>query len=552
MPRLVRRDGPRVQSVVPVHDRGWAVSGSRIFISYRHADSAGYAGRLHDRLQQRYGDQHVFMDLEMEYGIDFVERIGDAVGTSAVMLVMIGPGWLDARDEGNARRLDDPDDFVRIEVSSALARPTRVIPVLVGNAKMPERGDLPEPMQALARRNALELSDSRWEFDVGRLVQTVDGVINARADQAASRPRADVATPASTAVPRDADEANSAATRPGSQHAGPERRRRKIVLTAAVAVVVVAIAVAVVALGSDGNGKGGGGDKTPALKTVALGSSAEPRAVAVDQARSTLWVAERRPGKLAEISLPDLKLKNTIQLPAGAKPSRIIVGEGGILWLSDPPKHRLIRVDPGDGEPTLRSVPGRPRGIAEDRAGHRIFIADETKQQVIAEPAAGGAQQPWPVDVFPRSLALGEPGVVWVTDPGGQKVVRLDTKTGVPEVVREGGTPVEVARDAATGRIWVTDSASDQVIRIGRDNDQEPFAKDPFSVGHQPGNLAIADGIVWVVNVGAGSVTRLFHRSPHRRADIHVGGELAGIAASGTKAWVADAGSGKVTEISSP
>jgi hypothetical protein len=156
---------------------------SRIFISYRHADSSAYAGRLYDRLKDRYGDERIFRDLEMDVGIDFVERIDDTVGSCAAMVVVIGPGWLDARDAAGDRRLEDPDDYVRVEISGALRRSIRVIPVLVGEATMPGKNELPDVLRGLARRNALELSDSRWDYDVGRLMEAVDRALREREEQ---------------------------------------------------------------------------------------------------------------------------------------------------------------------------------------------------------------------------------------------------------------------------------------------------------------------------------------------------------------------------------
>jgi TIR domain len=161
---------------------------SRIFISYRHADSAAYAGRLYDRLKDRYGDDQLFRDLEMDLGIDFVERIEDTVGSCAVMVVVIGPGWLNARDGAGERRLDDADDYVRVEIGSALRRSIRVIPVLVGDAKMPGKNDLPDDLRALARRNALQISDSRWDYDIGRLIQAVNAVLEDRQAPVAAQP----------------------------------------------------------------------------------------------------------------------------------------------------------------------------------------------------------------------------------------------------------------------------------------------------------------------------------------------------------------------------
>ena len=164
------------------------MSDARIFISYRRADSAAYAQGLYDRFKERYGREQVFRDLDMEYGIDFVERVDETIRSCAAMLVIIGPGWLGARDEAGNRRLDDPDDYVRIEVSNALNRAARVIPVLVGDARMPRKAELPDALGGLARRNAVQISDSRWDYDVSRLTETLDSILEERDDATSLAP----------------------------------------------------------------------------------------------------------------------------------------------------------------------------------------------------------------------------------------------------------------------------------------------------------------------------------------------------------------------------
>jgi TIR domain len=117
------------------------VSGG-IFISYRRQDTSDVAGRLYDRLADRFGEARVFMDVDtIELGVDFAEVITSAVGTCEVLLAVIGPNWVTATGK-DGRRLEDPDDIVRLEVEAALAREVRVIPVLVGGAVMPQRGEL--------------------------------------------------------------------------------------------------------------------------------------------------------------------------------------------------------------------------------------------------------------------------------------------------------------------------------------------------------------------------------------------------------------------------
>lgn len=148
-----------------------------VFINYRREDTAGHAGRLFDRLSSRLPGR-VFMDVDtIEPGVDFAEVIGQAVGKCEVLLVMIGREWLRVKDAAGSRRLNDPEDFVRLEVAAALQRNIRVIPVLVEGAAMPRPDDLPPDLARLARRNAIELSDARWAFDVDRLIQTIEGVL---------------------------------------------------------------------------------------------------------------------------------------------------------------------------------------------------------------------------------------------------------------------------------------------------------------------------------------------------------------------------------------
>ncbi len=149
--------------------------GSRIFVSYRRDDARGDAGRLTDNLKARFGDKQIFRDVEaIEPGVDFVEAINAAVGASSVLLAVMGPNWLKIADEQGNRRLDDPNDFIRLEIGAALKRNIRVIPVLVGGATMPRAEELPTELESFARRQAHELSDLRWEFDVGQLIETLE------------------------------------------------------------------------------------------------------------------------------------------------------------------------------------------------------------------------------------------------------------------------------------------------------------------------------------------------------------------------------------------
>lgn len=158
-----------------------------IFISYRREDAAGHAGRLFDRLKARFGKAAVFMDVEgIDAGVDFVERIDAAVGGCEVLLAVIGRNWLEARNAQGMRRLDDARDFVRLETGAALTRGIRVIPVLVEGAQMPAEDALPVPLQGLARRQAVELRDNRWDADVEHLIHTLEPILHTSSAQPAA------------------------------------------------------------------------------------------------------------------------------------------------------------------------------------------------------------------------------------------------------------------------------------------------------------------------------------------------------------------------------
>jgi hypothetical protein len=157
-----------------------AGSTGRIFISYRRDETAYPAGWLYDRLADHYGDAQVFKDVDsIELGDDFVEVISRAVGSCDVLLALIGDQWLTITDQYGRRRLDNPHDFVRLEIEAALARNVRVIPILVDGARMPAAEELPDSLDRLVRRQALELSPVRFDSDTSRLLKVLDTTLAA-------------------------------------------------------------------------------------------------------------------------------------------------------------------------------------------------------------------------------------------------------------------------------------------------------------------------------------------------------------------------------------
>jgi hypothetical protein len=150
-----------------------------IFISYRRDDSAGYAGRLYDRLIPHFGAHRVFMDVEgIELGTDFVAAIEEAVGSCRVLIVIIGDEWLKTTDAAGRRRLEDPHDFIRLETVTALQRGIRVVPVLVGGALMPRAEELPDDLKPLARRQAIEISHKQWEATTAELIRALEAILS--------------------------------------------------------------------------------------------------------------------------------------------------------------------------------------------------------------------------------------------------------------------------------------------------------------------------------------------------------------------------------------
>lgn len=148
----------------------------RIFISYRRSDSAAVSGRIYDRLCLAFGEQAIFKDVDaIPPGANYPAMLNEAVARCDVLLVVIGLHWLDAHEANGQRRLDNPDDFVRIEVEAGLSRDTvLVIPVLVEEGTMPPAAELPASLRPLYYRNAASVrNDPDFNRDVGRLITTI-------------------------------------------------------------------------------------------------------------------------------------------------------------------------------------------------------------------------------------------------------------------------------------------------------------------------------------------------------------------------------------------
>jgi hypothetical protein len=182
---LLRTRGSHDRQVPNTHKWGK----NRVFISYRRDDSLEVVGRIYDRLVQHFGRQTIFKDMDsIQAGVDFREALNESVGRADVLLAVIGDRWLSIAGTDGKRRLDNPQDFVRLEIETALQREIVVIPLLVRNARIPEASDLPASLGQLAYRNAIPIrSDPDFNNDMERLIKALDGALT-DANTKAKRP----------------------------------------------------------------------------------------------------------------------------------------------------------------------------------------------------------------------------------------------------------------------------------------------------------------------------------------------------------------------------
>jgi glycerophosphoryl diester phosphodiesterase len=227
----------------------------RIFISYRRQDSAYPAGWLYDRLAERFGADQIFKDVDsIELGDDFVETITNAVGSCDILLALIGQQWLDIAGSDGARRLDDPDDFVRLEIEAALERKVLLIPILVDGALMPRGDQLPPSIAPMVRRQALELSPTRFRADTERLLDVMERTLADIQDDHPEQAAAEVAAAAPEKVKPDPE--------PKPKPAGSPIGSWRILLAAGAAVAALAVATMIWVLLPDNDSDGGKDDPT--------------------------------------------------------------------------------------------------------------------------------------------------------------------------------------------------------------------------------------------------------------------------------------------------
>lgn len=476
-----------------------------IFISYRREDSAGHAGRLYDRLSEHFGEDQVFMDLAIAPGAAFAQMIESAVASCGALIALIGDEWLDAQTASGERRLDDPRDFVRLEISSALERGIPVIPVLVHGARMPRAEELPEPLAELSERNAIELSDARWNYDTGRLVKALGRVLRPGLAGRASatlgwlrrRPLlagsaliapAGLAALAVILVSGEAERGGASTIDVGR---GPDG-------------ILAHLGSVWVANSGEGTVSRIDAKRGRVVKTIRVGQ--EPDSVAVGD--GSIWVTNTGDGTVSRIDEASGRLQ-TRSIRVGRQPEGIAVG-GGSVWVVNSGDDSLTELDPDSNRTVGEDIPiGRePRDVdvgegavwVTDRDG-RVHRIDPGTRRPVGPPIRVGA-----IRAALRGLRV-DLGAVWVANARDGTVVQIDPRQGrqVGSAIAVGARPVGLALGG--GSIWVGNRDGDQLIEI--DIGGRQVAEEPIAVGERPVGVAVGAGAVWVANHGSGTVTRV-------------------------------------------
>ncbi|HUB77000.1 MAG TPA: toll/interleukin-1 receptor domain-containing protein, partial [Solirubrobacteraceae bacterium] len=217
-----------------------------VFVSYRREDSADATDRLAASLRERLGRERVFLDVDnIDIGARFATVVDEWVGRCDVLLAVIGRDWVSATGSDGGRRLDDPGDYVRLEVEAAIARDVRVVPVLIHDARIPAAEELPESLAPLVDYNAIELTRRHWDTDVQHLIDGLERIVGAEAPRRGRGRARGVGIPSTGAQTR-----SERRDRSGRSGAG---RRGRVLL--ALAVAAVALAAGVLATLGSGGGK---------------------------------------------------------------------------------------------------------------------------------------------------------------------------------------------------------------------------------------------------------------------------------------------------------
>ena len=532
--------GERAAKPAPRYD----VAPFRIFLNYRREDSAGHVGRLWDVLRSGvegepgFADDQIFIDIDtIEPGVDFREAIRKAVEASDVFLAVIGKQWVAAVDSKGRRRLDDPADFVRIEIEAALERAAehrdvRVVPTRVQGADMPGISDLPGPLAELAHRNAVELTDERWHYDAGRLLAWLKKLEREKLERASPQRPPELADEPPQTEPR------ARAAKPRPSEAQPRRpdtgRRESIRKGAFVAAILVAagvVAALVVGLTSDGEGRNG----NPQPPSPQSGALVWQRAGGADLGgegdQVMTSVDEVAVGEAAYVA-------GGYDTSSGTRDAAVWASREGRTWRRLPGGEGLE----APGDQTINTVTDVGGGLLaagadtsegdsdaalwgssdgrqwEAAPGLRLEGTDEVIYRVNTNTGVGLVAAGWQtrdgeddaaVWIFPSEASILEKGVEPVTfgGPGQQKVRRV--------VARRGGPLVAVGLAEGDAGVWTSEDGQEwdrvEVAALGGEGEQEILDATRFGTSVVAVGRDGERGAVWLSRDG-----RRWTRAPDR------------------------------------
>jgi streptogramin lyase len=420
----------------------------RIFVSYRHADAAVLAGCIYDAMAARFGRRHVFRDTEdIPVGARFPEFLHKTLHQCQVAFILIGPSWLSATHPDGTRRLDDPNDFVRVEVETALARGLLVCPLLLDGAAMPAAEDLPPSIREVHWHQALPIHSAPTDFaqDMDRLAADIKRAVEGKGGTLVER---FALLGRTTAIPLAAGavEVVVGATAAKGGKIGDLLAKGCSTMAAKVTAVVAAVAVATTVVVAVAH---------PALLPFAPGRSRVVSTAPAQGGPDATRTATLGPaGSIREFAVPT----------SASTPLDIALGPDGNLWFTEEAGDKIGRITP-TGSITEFPLPTRfsfVTGIVSGADGNLWFT--EYEGNTVGKigritPAGSITEFPVPtVSSRPFFIARGPDGNLWFTEFGGNKIGRVTPTGSITEfaIPTPSSYPIDIA-SGPDGNLWFTE-----------------------------------------------------------------------------------------------
>jgi DNA-binding beta-propeller fold protein YncE len=509
----------------------------RVFVSYRRDDVPDATDRLAVSLKTRLGNDHVFLDVDsIDIGARFAKVVGDWVARCDVLLAVIGRSWLEATDDEGLRRLEDPKDYVRLEVEAGLERDIRVVPVLIHGARMPKAAELPDSLVPLLEFNAVELSRAHWDFDVDNLIGALQRIAAATLRETADRERAEEAAAEHAAAERAAADREraeqAAAEQAAAERLAADRERAQQ--------AAAERAAAEQAAAGQERAKQAAADRERAEQAAAEQAAAEQAAAEQAAAEQAAADRERAQRAAAEREAADReRAKQAAADRAAARRATPGHAEGVAVAATESGSENEATDTPPRGSPKPDSIgrhdPGRDHrrppvkrrsrllGAAAAIAGLLLVVLAATG----AFSGGGGAGK------ASKSLAV-------VSSKASPAPART---ASVVQTINVGKNPKALELDQ--NKVWVANHDDNTVTEI--DANSGRVVGNPIAVGKGPTHVVADSGVV-LVKADDGTVTRISEQSGTvLGSPIKIGNCPCDMSAGKGRAWMATRG--LVTQI---